>query len=161
MPAFGARLDETQIRLLAAWLKAGAQETLEPDQDAGERLGLENRRSAGDDATDALAVVRPAEEGAVGVDQRQVAARLEPDGGVLRERDLEPECHRSGKLRAVVGVGPGRREARGADARGEIRLRVLPAAEGQGAADVQVLDVRVEVSTPLSTSVAWREYQSW
>ena len=26
MPAFGARLDETQIRLLAAWLKAGAQE---------------------------------------------------------------------------------------------------------------------------------------
>jgi cytochrome c oxidase cbb3-type subunit 3 len=26
MPAFGARLDETQIRLLAAWLKAGARE---------------------------------------------------------------------------------------------------------------------------------------
>ena len=26
MPAFGARLDETQMRLLAAWLKAGAQE---------------------------------------------------------------------------------------------------------------------------------------
>jgi len=26
MPAFGARLDETQIRLLAAWLKAGAPE---------------------------------------------------------------------------------------------------------------------------------------
>ena len=25
MPAFGARLDETQIRLLAAWLKAGAR----------------------------------------------------------------------------------------------------------------------------------------
>ena len=26
MPPFGARLDETQIRLLAAWLKAGARE---------------------------------------------------------------------------------------------------------------------------------------
>jgi len=26
MPAFGARLDATQIRLLAAWLKAGARE---------------------------------------------------------------------------------------------------------------------------------------
>ena len=26
MPAFGTRLDETQIRLLAAWLKAGAGE---------------------------------------------------------------------------------------------------------------------------------------
>jgi cytochrome c oxidase cbb3-type subunit 3 len=26
MPAFGARLDQTQIRLLAAWLKAGAQQ---------------------------------------------------------------------------------------------------------------------------------------
>ena len=26
MPAFGSRLDETQIRLLAAWLKAGARE---------------------------------------------------------------------------------------------------------------------------------------
>jgi mono/diheme cytochrome c family protein len=25
MPAFGERLDATQIRLLAAWLKAGAQ----------------------------------------------------------------------------------------------------------------------------------------
>ena len=26
MPSFGERLDETQIRLLAAWLKAGARE---------------------------------------------------------------------------------------------------------------------------------------
>jgi cytochrome c oxidase cbb3-type subunit 3 len=26
MPAFGARLDDTQIRLVAAWLKAGARE---------------------------------------------------------------------------------------------------------------------------------------
>jgi cytochrome c oxidase cbb3-type subunit 3 len=26
MPAFGTRLDKTQIRLLAAWLKAGARE---------------------------------------------------------------------------------------------------------------------------------------
>jgi len=26
MPAFGTRLDETQIRVLAAWLKAGARE---------------------------------------------------------------------------------------------------------------------------------------
>jgi cytochrome c oxidase cbb3-type subunit 3 len=25
MPAFGSRLDDTQIRLLAAWLKAGAR----------------------------------------------------------------------------------------------------------------------------------------
>ena len=39
--------------------------------------------------------------------------------------------------------GRGRRKSRYAEARREIGLRVVPAAEGQGAADVQVLDVDV------------------
>lgn len=34
MPAFGTRLDETQIRLLAAWLKAGARSSAELDAHA-------------------------------------------------------------------------------------------------------------------------------
>src|SRR5688500_8310919 len=74
---------------------------LEPHEDAGERLGLEDRRAAGDDATDALAVVGPAEEGAVGVHERQVATRLEPDRGMTREWDLEPERRGAGEVRAV------------------------------------------------------------
>ena len=65
--------------------------TLEPDEDAGERLGLENRRTAGDDATDAFDAVGTAEERTVGVHQRQVAARLEPYRSMPRERDLETE----------------------------------------------------------------------
>src|SRR5688572_15585604 len=134
-----SRASETR-RVIAVILEP---HLLEPHQDAGERLGLENRRAAGDDATDTLAAVGPAEEGAVGVHERQVSTCLEPDCGMPRERDLEPECRGAGEIRAVIGVRAGGGEARGAEARREIRLCTLPAAEGQRAADVQVLDVRV------------------
>ena len=74
---------------------------------------------------------------------REIAPRLEPDRRILAERHFEPERHRAGEMRAVVGVRRGRGKPRRADPGREIRLGMLIAPEGQGTADVQVLDVDV------------------
>ncbi len=59
------------------------------------------------------------------------------------ERNFEAECHRTGETGAVVGIGDRRGKACDADAGREVGLHALPSAEGQRAADVQVLDVHV------------------
>src|SRR5215472_13095442 len=143
-------------RRISSASRSTARQTADPSESVGrsrKKIALEEQRAPCSDLAKSAALIRPAKQRRVGADRSEIAARLESQREVLRQRSSRTQRKRHGKSCIDASGSKSRAQAGCSQSAAKIGLQPLIVGKRHGSPNMQIFHDGVDGSEPVAAQV--------